>query len=105
MANITLGQTGAGLSFEAINGDEKIRDILDQHLVAFPWWVDLHGWWRTNPTYNTSFPTANPGQDFTAEAASLFGTGKGKDKIPLPMDDEDCADVENDEARDTGPQN
>ncbi|KAG2053841.1 hypothetical protein BDR06DRAFT_863379, partial [Suillus hirtellus] len=66
--NVQLGQTGTGLSFEAINGNEKMRSILDWLLVAFPWWVDLHGWWRTNPTYNTLFSTADPGQDFAPEA-------------------------------------
>ncbi|KAG2742418.1 hypothetical protein P692DRAFT_20645333, partial [Suillus brevipes Sb2] len=66
--NVQLGQTGAGLSFEAINGNEKMKSILNRLLVAFWWWVDLHGWWRTNPTYNTLFSTADPGQDFAAEA-------------------------------------
>ncbi|KAG1727126.1 hypothetical protein EDB19DRAFT_1914346 [Suillus lakei] len=99
-----LGQTGAGLSFDAISGNKKMKSILDRLLVAFPWWVDLHGWWRTNPTYNTSFSTGDPGQDFAAEAASHFGKGKGKE-IPLPVDDEDHADVENDERGDMGPQN
>lgn len=78
------------------NASVDSKFILDQLLVAFPWWVDLHGWWRTNPTYNTSFSTADPGQDFAAEAAGHFGTGKGKE-IPPPMDDEDGADAENEE--------
>ncbi|KAG2154158.1 uncharacterized protein EDB93DRAFT_1058161, partial [Suillus bovinus] len=66
--NVQLSQTSAGLSFEAISRNEKMKGILDQLLVAFPWWVNLHGWWRTNPTYNTSFSTADPGQDFAVEA-------------------------------------
>ncbi|KAG1809746.1 hypothetical protein EV424DRAFT_1287942, partial [Suillus variegatus] len=67
--NVQLGQTGAGLSFEVISGNEKMKGILGMYLlVVFPWWVDLHGWWRTNPTYNTLFLTADPGQDFAAEA-------------------------------------
>ncbi|KAG2054944.1 hypothetical protein BDR06DRAFT_971295 [Suillus hirtellus] len=104
--NVQLGQTGTGLSFEAINGNEKMKSILDQLLVAFPWWVNLHGWWRINPMYNTSFLTADPGQDFAAEAVSHFGAGKGKWKeIPPLMDDEDHPDVENDEGGDTGLQN
>ncbi|KAG2072946.1 hypothetical protein BDR04DRAFT_1116645 [Suillus decipiens] len=102
--NVQLGQTGAGLSFEAINGNEKMKSILDWLLVAFPWWVNLHGWWRTNPTYNTLFSTADPGHDFAVEAVSHFGTGKGKE-IPPPVDDEDHADVKNDEGGDMGLQN
>jgi hypothetical protein len=48
-------------------------------LQEFPWWTDLHGWWRTNPAYNTASSVADPGQDFSAEALSAFrGTNKGK---------------------------
>ncbi|KAG1809901.1 uncharacterized protein HD556DRAFT_1197598, partial [Suillus plorans] len=69
--NLQLGQTGAGLSFEELNKNEKTRTLLDRLLQTFPWWVDLHGWWRTNPAYNTSFSTADPGQDFSAEAMDV----------------------------------
>ncbi|KAG2028948.1 hypothetical protein BDR03DRAFT_1056542 [Suillus americanus] len=74
--NVQLGQTGAGLSFEELNENEKTRTLLDRLLQTFPWWVDLHGWWRTNPAYNTLFSTADPGQDFAAEAMDVFGKGK-----------------------------
>ncbi|KAG0692198.1 hypothetical protein DFH29DRAFT_818008, partial [Suillus ampliporus] len=77
--NLQLGQTGAGLSFEELNENEKTKTLLDRLLQTFPWWVDLHGWWRTNPAYNTSFSTADPGQDFAAEAMDVFGKGKGKE--------------------------
>lgn len=83
------------------------KDILDQLLVTFPWWVDLHGWWRTNPAYNTSFSTADPGQDFAAEAITLFGTGKGKEKQATLSqnndDEEDLVDVENEKKEDAEP--
>ncbi|KAG1828920.1 hypothetical protein EV424DRAFT_1306111, partial [Suillus variegatus] len=69
--NLQLGQAGAGLSFEELNENEKTRTLLDRLLQTFPWWVDLHGWWRTNPAYNTSFSTADPGQDFSAEAMDV----------------------------------
>ncbi|KAG2063601.1 hypothetical protein BDR04DRAFT_1033249, partial [Suillus decipiens] len=77
--NLQLGQTGAGLSFDELNANEKTRTLLDRLLQTFPWWVDLHGWWRTNPAYNTSYSTADPGQDFAAEAMDVFGKGKGKE--------------------------
>jgi hypothetical protein len=86
-------------------GGAHSKDILDQLLVTFPWWVDLHGWWRTNPAYNTSFSTADPGQDFATEAMTLFGTGKGKKKQATPSwndneeeeEEEGQVDVENKE--------
>ncbi|KAG2111579.1 uncharacterized protein F5147DRAFT_771729 [Suillus discolor] len=90
-------KTGAGLSFEELNENEKTRTLLDRLLQTFPWWVDLHGWWRTNPAYNTSFLTADPGQDFSAEAMDVFGKGKGKEKETL-----DDADREDDEGGDAG---
>ncbi|KAG0700423.1 hypothetical protein DFH29DRAFT_774835, partial [Suillus ampliporus] len=77
--NLQLGQTGARLSFEELNENEKMKTLLDCLLQTFPWWVDLHGWWRTHPAYNTSFLTADPGQDFAAEAMDVFGKGKGKE--------------------------
>ncbi|KAG1906479.1 uncharacterized protein F5891DRAFT_1181889 [Suillus fuscotomentosus] len=88
--NLQLGQTGAGLSFEELNENEKTRILLDCLLQTFPWWVDLHGWWRTNPTY-----------DFKAEALDVFGKGKGKEK-EMVLDDADCED---DEGEDAGPLN
>ncbi|KAG2155203.1 uncharacterized protein EDB93DRAFT_1057060, partial [Suillus bovinus] len=73
--NVQLGKTGAGLSFEELNENEKQRvflvSFIDHLLMTFPWWADLHGWWRMNPAYNTSFSMADPGQDFAAEAATL----------------------------------
>ncbi|KAG2069700.1 hypothetical protein BDR04DRAFT_1156363 [Suillus decipiens] len=47
--NLQLGQTGAGLSFDELNANEKTRTLLDHLLQTFLWWVDLHGWWKTNP--------------------------------------------------------
>ncbi|KAG1751728.1 hypothetical protein EDB19DRAFT_1903673 [Suillus lakei] len=78
---------------------EYDRTLLDRLLQTFPWWVDLHGWWRTNPAYNTSFSTADPGQDFEAEAMDVFGKGKGKETVL------DGADCEDDEGEDVGPLN
>ena len=38
----------------------------------FPWFSSLHGWWRTNPAYNTAFSSSDAGQNFAAQAATLF---------------------------------
>jgi hypothetical protein len=53
-----------------------IASIID----SFPWWPDLHGFWRTNPGFNAKPSVANPGQDFEGEALSIFqfgNTGSG----------------------------
>ena len=77
------------------------RFFLDKLLAVFPWWADLHGWWRTNPAYNTAFSTADPGQDFSAEALSAFrGMDKGKGAATCgSYDDVEDGDVEDDEGQ------
>ncbi|KIK19893.1 hypothetical protein PISMIDRAFT_50986, partial [Pisolithus microcarpus 441] len=67
-ANKTLGSTGAGLTAAELRENPEQKKLLDKITENFPWWEDLHGFWRNNPSYNTVFSTANPGQDFTAEA-------------------------------------
>ncbi|KAG0693633.1 hypothetical protein DFH29DRAFT_881297 [Suillus ampliporus] len=91
--NLQLGQTGAGLSFEELNENEKTKTLLDHLLQMFLWW------WRTNPAYNTSFSTVDPGQDSAAEAMDVFGKEKGKETA---LDD---TDHEDSEGEDAGPLN
>ncbi|KIK32296.1 hypothetical protein CY34DRAFT_19148 [Suillus luteus UH-Slu-Lm8-n1] len=79
--NMQLGQTGAGLSFEAINGNEMIKSMLGL-LVAFPW----------------------PGL-CSRDCESLWDRQREGKEIPPLVDDEDHLDVENDEGGDSGPQN
>ncbi|KAG1826512.1 hypothetical protein EV424DRAFT_1319709, partial [Suillus variegatus] len=67
--NKGLGQTGAGVkSVEELDADPCTKNLVAQLLLQFPWWSDLHGWWRMNPSYNTAFSTADPGQDFASKA-------------------------------------
>ncbi|KAG1817538.1 uncharacterized protein BJ212DRAFT_1204489, partial [Suillus subaureus] len=75
--NKELGQMGAGLkSIEELNADPHTKTLVDQALAQllwqFPWWSDLHGWWRTNPAYNIAFLTVDLGQDFASEALDFF---------------------------------
>ncbi|KIK15075.1 hypothetical protein PISMIDRAFT_49296, partial [Pisolithus microcarpus 441] len=65
-ANKTLGSTGAGLTIEELKDKPEMSTLVDKILANFLWWADLHGFWRTNPLYNTVFSTADPGQDFAA---------------------------------------
>ncbi|KAI5988206.1 hypothetical protein EDD15DRAFT_2580255, partial [Pisolithus albus] len=67
-ANKTLGSTEAGLTAEELKEDPQLKKLLDKILENFPWWEEVHGFWRTNPSYNTVFSTGDPGQDFAAEA-------------------------------------
>ncbi|KAI6045462.1 hypothetical protein EDC04DRAFT_2598767 [Pisolithus marmoratus] len=68
--------TGAGLTAEELKANLQMRKLLDKILENFPWWEDIHGFWRTNPSYNMVFSTADPGQDFAAEAQQYFAGEK-----------------------------
>ncbi|KAI6094976.1 hypothetical protein EDD16DRAFT_1465192, partial [Pisolithus croceorrhizus] len=72
-ANKTLGTTGTGLTAMELRENPEMKRLLgecslDKIVDAFPWWEELHGFWRTNPSYNTVYSTADPGQDFATEA-------------------------------------
>ncbi|KAG1743527.1 hypothetical protein EDD22DRAFT_747036, partial [Suillus occidentalis] len=66
--NTTLKQMGAGMTFDDLQKDQKTKTLLDSQLEKFPWWPELHGWWRTNPAYNTVSSSADPRQDFESAA-------------------------------------
>ncbi|KAI6111637.1 hypothetical protein EDD16DRAFT_1521848 [Pisolithus croceorrhizus] len=66
--NKTLGATGVGLTSAKLQEHPDMKKLLDKIIANFPWWEDLHGFWRTNPSYNMVFSTSNPGQDFAASA-------------------------------------
>ncbi|KAI6094862.1 hypothetical protein EV401DRAFT_1820425, partial [Pisolithus croceorrhizus] len=63
-ANKSLGSTRAGLMAEEIQDNPDLKKLLGM--------IYVHGFWHTNPSYNTVFSTADPGQDFAAEAQQHF---------------------------------
>ncbi|KIK14155.1 hypothetical protein PISMIDRAFT_72724, partial [Pisolithus microcarpus 441] len=70
--NKTLGSSGAGLTAIELRERPEMKRLLDKILDTFPWWEDLHRFWRTNPSYNTVCSTADPSQDFATEAQQYF---------------------------------
>ncbi|KIJ05855.1 hypothetical protein PAXINDRAFT_35395, partial [Paxillus involutus ATCC 200175] len=66
--NSKLGQTGAGMSYEDLVADPSKSNIIQKLVESFPWWPELHGWWRKNPAYNTAYCVADSGQNLAAEA-------------------------------------
>ena len=44
--------------------------------ATFPWWEDLHGWWKNNPQFNDTASTVDLGQDFAAATISKLSQGK-----------------------------
>ncbi|KIK24427.1 hypothetical protein PISMIDRAFT_49114, partial [Pisolithus microcarpus 441] len=76
-ANKTLGSTGAGLTSAKLQERPDMKKLLNKIVANFPWWEDLHSFWRTNPSYNTVFSTADPGQDFAASTQQYFSGQQG----------------------------
>ncbi|KAI6026058.1 hypothetical protein EDC04DRAFT_2606153 [Pisolithus marmoratus] len=85
-ANKSLGSTRVSLTAMELRENPEMKRLLDKIIDAFPWWEDLHGFWRINPSYNMVFSMANPGQDFTMEAQQYFsGEKNSTNKDPLPL--------------------
>ncbi|KAF8420319.1 hypothetical protein L210DRAFT_3322624, partial [Boletus edulis BED1] len=63
-----LGQTGAGLTFNELLRADRTKGLISEIARDFPWFSVLHGWWRSNLTYNVAFSTADLDQDFVAQA-------------------------------------
>ncbi|OJA17848.1 hypothetical protein AZE42_11093 [Rhizopogon vesiculosus] len=91
--NKDLKMTGAGKMYEELQQEPEMELLIKMKLEAFPWWPDLHGWWRTNPAFNTAFMTADPGQDFASAALQHFQVSSHKNLIqPCVLSDNDNAD-------------
>ncbi|KAH0832360.1 hypothetical protein J3R83DRAFT_13384 [Lanmaoa asiatica] len=84
----SLGETGAGLMVKDLQGSQY-KNMLGKILNDFPWFESLHGWWKNNPAYNTVYSTAHTGQDFAAQAATLFGLQGGD----ISMVDDPAAEI------------
>ncbi|KAI6111472.1 hypothetical protein EDD16DRAFT_1710516 [Pisolithus croceorrhizus] len=64
--NRQLSLSGAGVTIEQLLEDLQKQNIYEQLQPMFPWWDNLHRWWKDNPSFNYSFSTANSGWDFVA---------------------------------------
>ncbi|KAG2142015.1 hypothetical protein BD769DRAFT_1662132 [Suillus cothurnatus] len=102
--NKSLKQTGAGLTYDELQKNPHTKTLVDLQLNKFPWWPDLHGWWRINPTYNTVFSTADSGQNYESATLQHFHV-PDCDEAQLPADENELqedANIEDREIIDTG---
>ncbi|KAJ7827203.1 hypothetical protein B0H13DRAFT_2373968 [Mycena leptocephala] len=90
--NNELGQTGAGLKPEDVTPESEIANKIAKIKVDFPYWEQLHGFWRTLPNFNPYTVSSEPGQDIADQALALI-TG---DKAMASPPDEVIQDSEQD---------
>jgi len=68
-----LGATGAGLNPADVRPGSRIAGIIDEIRDKWPWWDDLHSFWRELPNYNPiGVQSSEPGTDHAADAEQLF---------------------------------
>ncbi|KIK77671.1 hypothetical protein PAXRUDRAFT_834917, partial [Paxillus rubicundulus Ve08.2h10] len=67
------------MSYEDLVADPSKSNIIcmlnsdaEKLVELFPWWPELHGWWRKNLAYNTAYCVADSGQNLAAEALLMF---------------------------------
>ncbi|KAF8200151.1 hypothetical protein BJ912DRAFT_948114 [Pholiota molesta] len=81
-----LGSTGAGLSPEDVTPGSELANLVDRICSTWPWWKELHSFWRELPNYNPiSVTTSTPGLDHAAEASALFDENPPSDREPSPL--------------------
>ncbi|KAJ7191271.1 hypothetical protein GGX14DRAFT_407338 [Mycena pura] len=85
-----LGATGAGLDPEQVTVGSKIESLIGDIRSKWPWWDDLHAFWRELPNYNPiGVQSSEPGTDHAAEAEALFDNGAGTSNVDEDHDEED----------------
>ncbi|KAJ7888863.1 hypothetical protein B0H14DRAFT_3855863 [Mycena olivaceomarginata] len=89
-----LGATGAGLHPDKVREDSKLASLIDKVRDDFPWWEELHAFWRELPNYNpVGVQSSEPGTDHAGEAAGLFDS-----KLP-PADSDDADEYDDSDGR------
>ncbi|KAJ7120058.1 hypothetical protein C8R44DRAFT_529464, partial [Mycena epipterygia] len=68
-----LGATGAGLDPELVSEGTNIANLIEEIRESWPWWDDLHGFWRELPNYNpVGVQSSQPGTDHASAAQALY---------------------------------
>ncbi len=67
----------------------------DDIVAEWPWWKDLHAFWRELPHYNPiGVENSMPGEDHSGAAAALFEKEESPDEEEEDVDDEEDVDAE-----------
>ncbi|KAH0836429.1 hypothetical protein J3R83DRAFT_8032 [Lanmaoa asiatica] len=63
------------MTYEELQHDLSKVNLITSIVDSFPWWPELHGFWRMNPGFNVKPSIADPGQDLEGEALAIFQLG------------------------------
>ncbi|KAF7351850.1 hypothetical protein MVEN_01146200 [Mycena venus] len=96
----TIGATGAGLDPSEIQAGSKLASLIDHIRKDWPWWDDLHSFWRELPSYNPiGVQSSEHGTDHASAAADLFQPAASSEVDDGPPDDDDDGRSETSKAR------
>ncbi|KAJ7189670.1 hypothetical protein GGX14DRAFT_580529 [Mycena pura] len=99
-----VGATGAGLDPARVYAGSTLANVFEEIREEWPWWDDLHAFWRELPNYNPiGVQSSEPGTDHASAAATLFeghtaSTSEDDDLVDEPSP----SAPEADELEDTG---
>ncbi|KAJ7074852.1 hypothetical protein B0H15DRAFT_957044 [Mycena belliarum] len=85
-----IGATGAGIDPELIRAGSQLDSLIGEVRDSWPWWDDLHAFWRELPNYNPiGVQSSEPGTDHASAAADIFAQTGGEENDGDGEDDEE----------------
>ncbi|EGN91780.1 hypothetical protein SERLA73DRAFT_157390 [Serpula lacrymans var. lacrymans S7.3] len=69
---IMLGHTGAGLTFDQLEGNPDYKGPIGMITAKFKIFNRLHGFWQKIPNFNLFTTLSDPDQDYKAQAFDIF---------------------------------
>ncbi|KAF6758134.1 hypothetical protein DFP72DRAFT_1065387 [Ephemerocybe angulata] len=92
-----LKQTGAGIAREDITPGSELESLRKKVDKVFPWFDDLHAFWKDLPNYNPiDVTTSTPGASHAENAAAAF---EPPSKVNDEVDDEVKSDSEDEDGK------
>ncbi|KAJ7836701.1 hypothetical protein B0H14DRAFT_2589599 [Mycena olivaceomarginata] len=86
----TIGATGAGIDPFEVKDGTKLASLIDRIRIEWPWWDDLHSFWRELPSYNPiGVQSSEHGTDHASAAADVFQPPAARSEADEGQEDND----------------